>query len=902
MAQLKDKIRIWGIQLVSWFLRLCFTLRYKIKVVGLEKILQAQGKKEGMLFLPNHPAEIDPVLLMLLLWRKFKPRPMIVEHFYYLKTFHFFMKIVRPLPLPTLDVVTNAWKAKQIEKLMNQIKKGLENGENFIVYPSGKLKLSGAEALGGASFVHTLLKAAPNSTVVLVRTTGLWGSLFSRALTGKSPDFGKTVIQGFKILLKNGIFFAPRREVKIEFSFAPADLPITRTRMEFNRFLEQWYNRYPEPGPEPLSLVSFSFWKKELPKVITPEARKNEQKLVIPPKMEKEILSQLSELARMPQEKIQREANLSYDLGLDSLDLTQLYLFLGEKYGVDEVAPEQIQTVEDLFQAAAGAHKEKEERERKKEILWPEEPGRPDPMFALGSTLAEAFLLMADRMEKRVACADALAGILTYPQMKKAALVLSEKIRKLPGEKIGIMLPSSCAAYLLILATLFAKKIPVMLNWTAGVRSLEYSAKVSDLQVVISSMKFLGGKDVGDLGAVDEKILLFEDLRFSLTLREKIAGALLAYQHGKTLVRTLDLDKISKDDTAVILFTSGTESLPKGVPLTHDNLLSNQRAAMTRIDLKAHDLLYGVLPPFHSFGFSVTGLLPLLSGIKVLYAPDPTDPHALAHDIKHYKPTLFCCPPSFIKALTRAAHPEDLKSISYFVSGAERAPQELFDYVENLGPGHAMIEGYGITECGPIVTMTPLKGARKGVGPPLPDVHVMIVGEDTRQPMPVGSEGEIAISGPNVFHGYLGDRPSPFIQADGRTWYLSGDRGYLDTDGNLFISGRLKRFIKIGGEMISLGGLEEELIRLVREKKWTPVKEDGPLLAVAVREKESEKPLLVLVTTFEIDKEQVNLALKESGFAKLVKISEVKKVPEIPLTGTGKTHYRLLDELIAPSK
>jgi long-chain-fatty-acid--[acyl-carrier-protein] ligase len=369
-------------------------------------------------------------------------------------------------------------------------------------------------------------------------------------------------------------------------------------------------------------------------------------------------------------------------------------------------------------------------------------------------------------------------------------------------------------------------------------------------------------------------------------------------QKGRSAFRWLKLDQISKESPAVVLFTSGTEALPKAVPLSHENLLSNQRSAFPFANFDMHDILYAVLPPFHSFGFSVTGLLPLLTGLKAAYAPDPTDSHGMAVDIAHWQTTVFCCAPSFIKALFRAAKPEQLSSIRLFVSGAEKAPQDLFQSVEALGPGHILIEGYGITECGPIVTLNPPDKERKGVGPPLPGVRLCIIDLDSQKVLDTGQEGEICISGPNVFHGYLGHPASPFITLNGKSWYRSGDRGFLDKEGNLFISGRLKRFIKIGGEMVSLGGLEEELLRLAREKKWASLKEEAPSLAVAVREKESEKPLIVLFTTFLLDRDVVNSALKESGLGRLVKIAEVRQLKEIPLTGTGKTHYRLLDEMI----
>lgn len=888
-----------GLTLLAWLIRAGFSLRYRLKVSGLDQLRKEQ--KKGILFFPNHPAEIDPIILMFILWKDFRPHPLVLESFYYQKGIHFFMRIVGSLPLPTIDVIANSWKAKRVEKMVQKIKQGIEKGGNFLVYPSGRLKIAAAEALGASSFVHSLLKEAPQAKVILIRTTGLWGSSFSRAITGKSPDFGKTLWAGIKILLKNWIFFAPRREVKIEFASAPADFPRSAERQELNRYLENWYNRYPEPGPEPLSLVSFSFWRKDLPQITNgeEERKRRAQKAEIPPEVEKEVFNQLATLSRRPVEKIKREMHLANDLGLDSLDLTQLYLFLDERYGLGDLAPGEVQTVEDLLQIGAGSRKEKEQEEERKKIVWPEESSRPPPGAPKGETLAEAFLLICDQMGDRIACGDALSGLLSYRKVKRAALVLSLKIKEMKGEKIGIMLPSTSAVYLLILATLLAKKIPVMLNWTAGLRALEHAVKLSGIETVISSMRFLGQREMGDLGSVDEKILFLEDIRFSIGLKEKLSGLFLSYQKASALLKKLQLDTISKDACAAILFTSGTEALPKGVPLTHDNLLSNQRAAFERVQLKPEDRLIGVLPPFHSFGFSVSGLLPLFSGLQVAFSPDPTDSHGLVVDIEHWKPTLIFLAPTFFKTLFRSAKPEQLGSIRLFVTGAEKAPEELFDYVHKLGSDHLLLEGYGITECGPIVSLNHPEKPPKGVGEALAGVSLCVIDSETHELLPAKKEGEICVFGPNVFHGYLGDRPSPFIKIDGKNWYRSGDRGYLDEEGNLFLSGRLKRFIKIGGEMVSLGGLEEELLKLAHSRQWIKESKDVPQLAVAVREKDSEKPLIVLIATFPVSTEDVNQALKDSGYGRLVKIAEVKQVKEIPLTGTGKTHYRLLDEIVS---
>ncbi len=897
---LKKKISKLILYPIVCVVRFLIWLRYRIKVKGLENLTPDQFKRTGgIVFAPNHPAEIDPVILEAILWNKFNPRPLVVEHFYSLKGFRLFMDLVRALPLPTMEEKANKWRGKRVEKQFKSIVDQLKAKENFLIYPSGRLKSNGFELIGGASFIHKLLQAAPEVNIVLIRTTGLWGSQFSKALTGSSPDFGKTLWECVKILLKNGIFFTPRRDVLVELELPPSDFPYGGSRLEFNRSLENWYNRYPERGPEPLKLVSYSFWKKELPTIFTPAvAQGTKGDLPVSDKVLKEVFAHLASLSGRSADQIQRTMNLSQDLGLDSLDVVQVYLFLDQSYGITNLAPGDLQSVEDVLQFASGHKKEQEETiiGKPQRFNFPPEK-RPTPLIPKGETIQEVFLRAATGNRSMIATLDGMTGPLTYSRLLWGALILSEKFRKMPGDKIGVMLPSSNGAYLIILGILLAHKVPVMINWTTGAKALDHAVDLSAIQVVITSGKFLDRLEDGDLGKIEPMFQLIEEIRQTITFKDKLRGLLLKLRNAQTLLKKLNLTEIKGTDPAVILFTSGTEGVPKGVPLSHTNILSNLRSAMKAVTMRADDILYAVLPPFHSFGFSVTGLFPILASLRVCYAPDPKDSHGLIRDIAAWKATLFVCAPSFIKAVFRIADPAQLQSLRLVVSGAEKTPQELFDYVKEHLPHAQLLEGYGITECSPIVTIDRLDEPHQGVGRPILRVEILILDRETMKPVLPGQDGEICISGPNVFSGYLGNPRNPFITIGNKQWYLSGDRGHLDDKNHLILSGRFKRFTKIGGEMVSLGGLEEELLRLSKEKNWISGKEEGPALAVSARENQSDKSIIILFTTFAISKEDVNAALANSGYGRIVKITEVCLLQQIPLTGTGKTDYRLLDEL-----
>jgi len=881
--------RLW-IGFICLVVRGLVSLRYRLKVSGLEKLTSANlPKKGGILFLPNHPAEIDPVIMSLLLWPKYHVHPLVVEGWYHTKGIHYPMKLVGAVPLPDFNGSINKWKQKKMTQAFALVTDLLRKGSNFLIYPAGRLKHGPEEIVGGASFVHSLLQDCAEANVVLIRTTGLWGSRFSRALTGKSPDFATVIWEGCKIVLKNLIFFTPRREVTVEIEPAPAELPRAAARLDFNQYLERWYNN---KGPEPIKLVSDCFWKESLPNVEDQtKTQGDDQQWSIAPEKEQQILAKISQIARRPQ--VERSQNLNRDLGLDSLDIAQLRTFIEQKYEIEELSVDQLETVEAVLKAVAKGEGNETIDEHVPQEVWPQEV-RPPVLKPEGKTLLEAFLRSCDRMDKLAACSDSTIGVVTYRRLKMIVLIMSQKIRQMEGEYIGILLPSSIMAYALVLATLMAKKIPVMLNFTLGSRALDHCRKTVELKSVLSSRRFLDHMPGGDLDNIDEIIHLLEDIRETISLRDKFKAFFGQFKKADHLLKDLPN---SEDDTAVLIFTSGTESLPKGVPLSHKNILSDLKAAIDCFEIFPTDILYGILPPFHSFGFAVTGMMPLMIGLRVYYAPDPTHSLAMLRDIEHWKITLFISAPTFIKGVFNLAKQGQLNSLRCVVGGAEKVPQELFDYMEKRGG--EMLEGYGITECSPIVTLTRPKKPRKGVGRPLPGIALCIINPETREVMLPGQEGEICIHGPNVFKGYLGTDKNPFIDLDGRHWYLSGDIGRLEPDGTLILSGRLKRFVKIGGEMVSLGGLEEELLKMASEKKWLPsIKDDAPPLAVAVLEKNGDKPLIVLFSTFDVNKEEINQMLRDRGYGDIVKIADVRKVPLIPITGAGKTHYHALDELL----
>jgi long-chain-fatty-acid--[acyl-carrier-protein] ligase len=344
----------------------------------------------------------------------------------------------------------------------------------------------------------------------------------------------------------------------------------------------------------------------------------------------------------------------------------------------------------------------------------------------------------------------------------------------------------------------------------------------------------------------------------------------------------------------VVLFTSGSEKAPKAVPLTHGNILSDQRGCLTMLRLTRRDSMLGFLPAFHSFGMSVTGLLPLLTGIKVVHHPDPTDAGGLARKIAAYKPTLMAGTPTFVSYIVDRAEPGQLESPRMIVVGAEKCPPSLFERVAQAAPGASLLEGYGITECAPVVSVnTPTDNRPGTVGKPVPGVEVCVVDLDTDAVLPTGQLGMLLVGGPTIFPGYIGhDGPPPFRELNSRRWYVTGDLARIDTDGFIHFSGRLKRFLKAGGEMISLPALEEPFVKLF------PPTKDGPRVAVEGIEVEGGGKRIVLFTTEPLSLRDANARLQEEGFRGVLRLDDVRVLDTIPVLGTGKTDYKVLRALL----
>lgn len=868
--------------MLARILQRLLSLRYKVSVTGLEQI----SKTSSVLILPNHPAEVDPVIVATVLWDTLHPRPVVLESMYRLPFLHPVLKRIRAIPMADMEFDSGPYKRRRIEGSIAQIIQSLEYGDNILMYPSGRLSVSGPERIGGASGVHSILRGYPNTQIAIVKIRGLCGSIFSKATTGgETPDVGQTCLRGLRILAQNLFLFTPRRPVSIEISFNPPQFPRDGDALTINKFLESHYN---SPEPEAPSLISHSCLYRSVP--VLPERASNTEVLDdVPTDIRQKVTAKVAHVAQVPASTITPETRLGDDLGIDSLTIAELLLWLDREFEVHDVELSELLTVGSLMRAAAGQLSSGAPRpEFVTPAAWKrDDESRPHPELRSATTIAEAFLIACSRFGKHPALGDPRSGVVTWDTAKLKVVTLARYMAKLPSTHVGILLPASAVSSIVTMAAILSGKTPVFLNWTAGKRSLLHACDSTGLQAIFTAESFLDIVPT-DLEFLENRFVLLEQVGKELTLKDKISGKRLARESTYQILDAFGQLGLNPDTPAVVLFTSGSEALPKGVPLSHRNIMSNVQGVLEAFSISRQDVLLGFLPPFHSFGLTICTLLPLMTGLKVAYHPNPNESRKIAKAISTWGASIAAGTPTFIRAILNAGTVDQFGTLRALISGAERAPDDLFTLASSINPEMCILEGYGITECSPVVSVGRPQEQRIGVGRPITGVQIAIVHPETLEAVPEGQQGLVLIKGPNVFQGYLDPALNPFVEYRKERWYNSGDLGILKS-GSLIITGRLKRFIKIAGEMVSLGAVEEAL------QQQVPSRDGAPSVAVLTQGSEGDgRPRLVAFVAGNMSIESSNAQLKAAGFPPLVHISEVRQIAALPVLGSGKTDYQSL--------
>lgn len=863
--------------LARWLAR----LRYRVRVEGGDVLRKLDGPA---LIMPNHPGFIDPPLVLSHLRVRGGIRPTAHSENYRNPVLYPLMRLVDVLEVPDLSEHSRDARQRTLT-MIDTIVAGLERGEKFLLYPSGRAQRQGLEKIGAARAASEILRRCPRAAIVLVRTRGVWGTMFGYAQTGRPPNLGRCVLRSFGWMLANLLFFAPRRRVTMTVEVIDrADLPGLE-REQLNPFLEAWYNR---GGPESPTFVPYHpLFGPRTFDYPEPMAGSKFDLAEVRPATIEAVNGLIEEHLGRPLSEEERRPETTLDqIGLDSLDRMDIALEIEDRFRFrsDQVAD----TLGELWALAEGLLGSSAAGPLVVPDVWRKPPSVSTTAEVLADTLFEAFARRALRHPDDVAVADQLSGALTYRKMLVGTQLMGRRFGQLPGDAVGVLLPASVAADLVFFALHRAGKLPVMLNWTTGPANLAHAVETLAIRRVVTSRKLIDRLGVEVRGA---EYVFLEDLRAEIGKVEALAALLETYlRRGRLLAH---LPQPDPDSPAVVLFTSGSESAPKAVPLTHRNLVSNIRASLAVLQATRDDAVLGFLPPFHSFGLVGNVVLPVVAGLRIAHYPDPMDAPALVRMIAGYRTSIMVTTPTFLSYILGNATADDVQSLRVIITGAEKCPEALFDKARQLAPQATILEGYGITECSPVVTGNRPGRIRPGtVGQPLDGFEVCVVHPDTKEPLPAGTTGLLLVRGPSVFGGYLHyDGPDPFVEVGGRRWYVTGDLVELDEEGFLYFRGRLKRFLKVGGEMVSLPALEEPLGR-----RYPPI-EDGPQVAVEGIETPDGRRI-VLFTTRDISLREANAVLTEFGFRGVMRLDEVVRLDSIPVLGTGKTDYKVLRAMV----
>lgn len=512
-------------------------------------------------------------------------------------------------------------------------------------------------------------------------------------------------------------------------------------------------------------------------------------------------------------------------------------------------------------------------------------------------SLVESFIRCARRNWSRRAVQDTTGRKLTFGRTLCASLALAEQLREPAGGQphVGILLPPSVGAVLANLAVLMLRKVPVNLNYTASGAARASALRQCDITCVITARAFLKrlGGDAAPPGCV-----CLEDILPAIGSEAKRRAWLRARFMPARLLGGSPF--FSADDVAAIIFSSGSSGAPKGVMLSHHNILSNVEASRMVFHPAPNDCVCGTLPFFHSFGLTGTFWLPLLSGFRAVYHANPLEAARVAETVRTHRATVLFTTPTFLAAYTRRAAPEDFRTLRLVVAGAEklreRAAQAFRDRF-----GVRPIEGYGATELSPVATLNlpdvEVDGVRQvgtkpgTVGHPLPGVVVRVVDPDTGQALPTGQPGRLLVKGPNVMLGYL-NRPEKTREVLRDGWYDTGDVAAMDRDGFVRITGRLSRLSKIGGEMVPHGAVEDALLEGLAQPERT-------LAVTGVADPERGERLVVLYTEAAGSVEELRRLAASAELPNLWKprADAFVEVDELPLLGSGKLDLVRLREL-----
>ena len=514
---------------------------------------------------------------------------------------------------------------------------------------------------------------------------------------------------------------------------------------------------------------------------------------------------------------------------------------------------------------------------------WPQIEGEPFRLSRARKTVLQAMIRAKHKAGgKTVAIIDADGRQLDYNEMLRASFALGSALAKLTekGEKVAVLLPTGAGSGIAFFALNAYGRIPAMLNFTAGAKAIKAACRAAQATKIVTAHKFieLGGLEEleGHLSQ-DHEMIYLEDVRENISIGDKIRALL-----GPVFPDFI-ANRVSPEDTAVILFTSGTEGDPKGVALSHLNLVANVEQVRAHVDILPTDVIFNSLPTFHSFGLTGGLLLPLFAGIPAVLHPSPLQGKTIMERVRKTKATVLFATDTFLNQYARVADKGDFDSLRFVVCGAERVKDETRTMVRREFD-LMVLEGYGATEAAPVIAVNQPQRNKPGtVGRMMPGMKARL------EPVEgIADGGRLHVKGPNVMQGYIFSGQPGVIQPPVDGWHDTGDIVSFDEEGCVQIRGREKRFAKIGGEMVSLAVVEN-----IATSLWPDC------LHAAITLPDARKGEQIVIVTEYPNAERGDMVAfaRSHGIAELAIPKRVIPVSEIPVLGTGKINYAAIEKL-----
>jgi acyl-[acyl-carrier-protein]-phospholipid O-acyltransferase / long-chain-fatty-acid--[acyl-carrier-protein] ligase len=502
--------------------------------------------------------------------------------------------------------------------------------------------------------------------------------------------------------------------------------------------------------------------------------------------------------------------------------------------------------------------------------------------------ILENFITTAKKNFNKTVMEDSTGMSLTFGQTLTAGILLSRHIRNFENENIALLFPASVGGALAHIGTSLAGKVPVGLNFLASKEEQDWVMNICDIKTIFTSREFIQKAEIPE----DSRMIFIEDLKDETSKLQRIYTYLSCrVKSSSSLIRKYK-EYDSPDKTAIILFTSGSESRPKGVPLTNSNIYTSVQNYSTVFEPTPEDKVLGTLPFFHVFGFTVCLWMPLMIGIGVVFHPNPTDYERLGKIVNKYRVTMLLGTSTLYRGFMKRWEREQVSSVRLAFAGAEKLHEKVRKkFHDKLGIN--ILEGYGVTEsCSCTTVNYPGDFCHGSVGKPLPDIRCKIVDPETYVELPEGEEGLILIKGPSVMDGYY-KSPELTKQAFHGDFYITGDIGKFN-NGFLYITDRLKRFAKIGGELIPLSPIEDKLSHILDENTDD---EKRKCAVVSIPHTQKGEQLISFVVEKHPDKLLLNKKLDDLDLPKLSQPDHYVSIDAIPILPTGKVNYKCLKEL-----